>query len=210
MHLENGIPAALPVSVISGLRRSPRLLNYAGATGNVLVLFKEGGASAFFPGPLHELFEASRPLEDFVGRGALDELEEALAAAPGNARRAAIVERFLLSRRRAAAQADPLVLWAVDRIKSAAGDIRIKEMLTTLHISRDPFEKRFRRMVGTSPKQFSSIVRLRHIIDIHSRVKTLTEAAHSAGYFDQAHFIKDFKAFTGQTPRDFFAAPALW
>jgi AraC-like DNA-binding protein len=64
--------------------------------------------------------------------------------------------------------------------------------------------------VGTSPKQFAAIVRLRNLIDQYSGVDTLTDVAHKAGYFDQSHFIKDFQSFTGKTPKQFFAAPPQW
>ena len=88
--------------------------------------------------------------------------------------------------------------------------MRINDLITGLFISRDPFEKRFRRIVGTTPKQFSTIVRLRTLIEQHLPDQPLTEVAYKAGYFDQAHFIKDFKAFTGEVPHLFFKAGAYW
>jgi AraC-like DNA-binding protein len=39
---------------------------------------------------------------------------------------------------------------------------------------------------------------------------TLTDAAYQAGYFDQSHFIKDFRLFTGRTPKDFFSDFQYW
>jgi AraC-like DNA-binding protein len=98
----------------------------------------------------------------------------------------------------------------MQKIKDTNGNLRIKELATSLAISQDPFEKRFRRVIGTSPKQFSNIVRLKHVIEGYQPALSLTDTALAAGYFDQAHFIKEFKSFTGQTPKDFFQAPPAW
>jgi AraC-like DNA-binding protein len=199
----------LPLAGMSGLRKSARFLTYAKGTANLLVAFKEGGATAFFREPLHELFGASISLDNLVRPYKLHETEARLAKAGHNRDRIAVIEQFLLSQR-LEADTDRLILTAIQNIQRAGGDLRIKTLLSDLAISRDRFEKRFRRVVGTSPKQFSAIVRFRHLITRHSAVDSLTTTAQQAGYFDQAHFIKDFKSFTGQTPKDFFAAPVFW
>jgi transcriptional regulator GlxA family with amidase domain len=76
-------------------------------------------------------------------------------------------------------------------------------------MSQDAFEKRFRKSVGVSPKQFSYIVRMKAVVN-GSRLKSLSAIALEAGYFDQPHFNKDFKLFTGQAPGDFFLKPREW
>jgi AraC-like DNA-binding protein len=104
--------------------------------------------------------------------------------------------------------------------------VRIKELADGLFISQDAFEKRFRRVIGASPKQFSYIIRMRAIVHgglqeaMNGGLKSvvnggakrhpLTESAFDAGYFDQPHFNKDFKLFTGQTPTDFLKSPLFW
>jgi transcriptional regulator GlxA family with amidase domain len=103
-----------------------------------------------------------------------------------------------------------LILNAVKKIKLAGGDIKIKELTKDLPLSRDPFEKRFRREIGTSPKQFSSVIRIKTFINNYTKSEYLTKAALKAGYYDQAHFIKDFKLFTGKTPRDFLKSSSYW
>jgi len=56
----------LPYSSLSGLRKSLRLFNYSKDTGNILILFKEAGAAAFFKEPLHEIFEENVSLDNFI------------------------------------------------------------------------------------------------------------------------------------------------
>lgn len=208
-YCDKGVSHTFPQSVISGIRESSRLIDYAKDSSNLLVIFKEGGAAAFFKEPLHELGSISVSLDYLVQRSKVNAIEEELAAATNNSQRILIVERFLLSELKKTA-ADLLICEAIQQIRRSKGDIKIKDLLTALPISRDPFEKRFRRITGTSPKHFSVIVRLKNLIDTYSGSTSLTEAAYAAGYYDQAHFIKDFKAFTGQAPLDFFKAPPEW
>ncbi|MBO9203468.1 MULTISPECIES: helix-turn-helix domain-containing protein [Niastella] len=208
-YTDNGAKHTLPQSVISGIRESSRLVDYAKDTTNLLVIFKEGGAAAFFKEPMHELGSISVSLEHLLQRSKVNAIEEELAAANNNNQRILIVERFLLSELKKT-PADTLISEAIHKIRLTKGDIKIKELLAGLPISRDPFEKRFRKITGTSPKHFAAIIRLKNLIENYTDAISFTEAAYSAGYYDQAHFIKDFRSFTGQTPHDFFKAPPLW
>jgi AraC-like DNA-binding protein len=202
--IEDG-DGVLPVAAITGLRNSPRMIRYQKDTAALLVVFSAGGAAAFFKQPLHELFQSSLSLDELVD---CRELEERLSSAVCTAQRIAIVERFLISLLKGGQ--DGLVLDAVQRIKYVKGDLKIKSLAGELNISQDAFEKRFRKITGTSPKQFAITVRLRSIIEQYSKPDSLTSVAYTAGYFDQAHFIKDFRSFTGQTPQSFFTSAVFW
>ncbi|GAB3920745.1 helix-turn-helix domain-containing protein [Larkinella terrae] len=199
----------LPVSVITGLRKSSRVLNYSANSSTLLVLFREGGAAAFFREPLHELFSQSRPLDELIQPQKLEEVEDRLAGAKTNPQRIAIIEQFLISKRLRSGP-EPLLAQAVMSIKIAHGKTGIKSLAESLSISQDAFEKRFRKAVGTSPKQFAELVRFRYLITAQSADRSLTDLAYEAGYFDQAHFIKDFRTFTGQAPQDFFKSALFW
>jgi AraC-like DNA-binding protein len=206
--MDNNI-CKVPTSAISGIRKSVRLINYLKDTATIIVLFNEGGMSAFFREPLHELFEESVSLDNFITQQKTLVIEEQLAEAQNNNQRIAIVEQFLLSKL-CYRKPDKLILTALQKIHYCKGNVKIKELADKLYISHDAFEKRFRKVVGTSPKQFSSIVRMKSIVDHKPHSQSLTEIAISAGYFDQPHFNKDFRLFTGQTPTDFFNSPVFW
>jgi AraC-like DNA-binding protein len=60
-----------------------------------------------------------------------------------------------------------------------------------------------------SPKKFGSLVRLRHAVRLQATGLDLTTVAHTAGYFDQSHFIKDFRRATGSAPEAFFRETAV-
>jgi AraC-like DNA-binding protein len=195
-----------PSSFIAGIRKSALRVNYAKDTLNLLVIFREGAAAAFFNTPLHEFAGMPLPLDNLVYTR---DIVEKLCEAGTHEERIAIIETWLISRLKYFTP-DLLVQYAIQKIRSSAGELRIKDLVASMPISRDPFEKKFRRIVGTSPKQFASIVRLRNLIDHYSDDHTFTEVAHHAGYYDQAHFIKDFQSFTGKTPKEYFASPYRW
>jgi AraC-like DNA-binding protein len=207
--IEGEIKESIPTSVVSGLRRSARLVYYSKKAANLLVVFKEGGFTAFTKMPAHELFGQSIPSENVFLSAELSEISERLAEAESDSDRINIMEVFLC-KKLIHRKPDYLVGNAIQRIKEQSGIIRIKNLASSLHISQDPFEKRFRSLIGTTPKQYASIIRLRNLIRKYSSHASLTEASYEAGYFDQSHFIKDFRQFTGQAPKDFFASGRYW
>ena len=201
--------STLPATVISGLRKSSRHFLYEKNTSNLLVVFTEGGINAFSRIPAHELFELHIHSESLFHSSALNEILERLAAAVTNTERIKIMQSFL-QQHLANNKADLLINSALQLIKRQNGIIRIKDLAASLYISQDAFEKRFRTMVGSTPKQYASIVRLKHLITAYPSYPSLTDASYEAGYFDQSHFIKDFRLFTGQTPKDFFRSGQYW
>ena len=200
---------ALPASAIAGIRKSARLFYYSKETANLLVIFKEGGFNFFSGIPAHELFGQQVSSENLFPSTELNEVLERLAEASTNRNRIDIIQAFLL-RKLSNGKPDQLIGNAIQLIKQHSGIVRIKNLAASLHISQDPFEKRFRTVVGSTPKQYASIIRLRNLITKYSLFPSLTDASYEAGYFDQSHFIKDFRLFTGQAPKDFFKSPQYW
>ncbi|HXS36177.1 MAG TPA: helix-turn-helix domain-containing protein [Flavipsychrobacter sp.] len=206
---ENDRDGDIPTVALSGIRKSSRIVHYSEQAANLLIIFEPMGAAAFFYEPMNELFGQSVPLDCFKNYRHAEELKEKLALAKCNVERIRIIEQFLLSKL-ILQKPDLQTLSAIEKIKSADGNIAISQLAKELYISQDAFEKKFRRLTGSSPKQFSRIVRLRNAINKHSSEKALTDTALDAGYYDQAHFIKDFKTFTGQNPQQFFSEGMYW
>jgi AraC-like DNA-binding protein len=203
--LENGGATRLANATVTGIHSSARrMLTHAGG-GIVLALFEPAGASRFLRVPLHELFGAHVPLDALLPRLEVELLGEQLASQPDHARRVSVLEAFLLAQL-SNEETDPVALAAVRAIESSRGALRIASLARELGIRQDPLEKRFRRAVGASPKQLASIVRLHHAIDIAKRSANWAQVAHDAGYFDQSHFIREFRAMTGEPPTRFFRA----
>lgn len=203
--VENGYENKLATAGLTGLTDRYKVFKNPGSIGSVLVYFKETGARTFFKQPLHELFRESISLDSFILRSELLVLEEQLVEARTDQHRIYIVEQFLISRITAEAP-DKLVAAALALIHQHKGNIRIGTLAEQLHTSQSPLEKRFRQTVGTSAKKFAAIVRLKHVLKNFTADKSLTELGYEAGFYDQAHFIKEFKSFTGESPSQYFSS----
>jgi AraC-like DNA-binding protein len=203
--VEAGVSRRLGTSGLTGMRTTLRRMHTSANGGIVIVSFRELGAAQFFDPPLHELFGAMVPLAELERPSERDGIEERVALARTNAERVAVVDAFLVKRLRAR-RPDPLARAAADAIRGAGGALRIRALAKALGTSQDPLEKRFRRVVGASPKQFAKIVRFLRVVRGFETGRSLTELAHEAGYFDQPHLVRDFRAVTGEAPERFLLA----
>ncbi len=200
--LKNNAESKLASAGITGVTDRYRVFKNSADIGTVLVYFTEIGFTHFASHPANELFNLSLSLDDLFDKNSIIEVEEKLPYAVTDKERIKIVEQFLVSQLKDI-QTDKLIIEAVKLIYQSHGTIRIKELNERLFISQSPFEKRFRKVVGTSAKKFASIVRFNTILDNLNETKTLTEICYENNFFDQSHFIKDFKQFTGDTPENF-------
>lgn len=200
--VKDGKESKLTSAGITGLTDSFKIFKNSAGIGTVLVYFTETGFTHFAMHPANELFNLSLSLENIFDKNKVAEVEEKLALATTDKQRIKIVEQFLFFQLKDL-QTDKLVVEAVKLIYQSNGTIRIKELNEKLFISQSPFEKRFRKIVGTTPKKFASIVRFNTVLNNLNEAKSLTEICYEYNFFDQAHFIKDFKRFTGDTPESF-------
>jgi len=187
---------------ITGIADSYKIFKNSAGIGTVLVYFTETGFAHFAANPANELFNVSISLDNIFEKSKVNEVEDKLATCITDKQRIKIVEQFLLSQLKNI-QTDKLIVEAVKLIYQSKGTIQVKELNQKLFISQSPFEKRFRRVVGTTPKRFASIIRFNTVLDNLNETKSLTEICYENNFFDQAHFIKHFKQFTGETPESF-------
>lgn len=197
-------PRLLPDASIAGVRNTARHMQTLPHSGIVLVTFRPGRAGAFFGEPLHELFGATVALDDLIPARQIELARERVAEASDDDARFAAVAQFLRTRSRP--PRDRLVDAALDAIVDARGAVRVAALARDAGLSRDRFMKRFRHVAGASPKRLASIVRLRHAIARYRPGVSLAQVAAEAGYADQSHFTREFRAFTGAPPGRFFAS----
>lgn len=200
--IKNNTENKLKSAGITGISDSYKIFKNCAGIGTVLVYFTETGFTHFSSNPANELFNLSISLDDIFEKSKVNEVEEKLAIASTDKQRIKIIEYFLLAHLKNI-ETDKLIVEAVKLIYQSKGTIRIKELNEKLFISQSPFEKRFRKVVGTTAKKFASIVRFNSVLNNMNQAKSLTEICYENSFFDQAHFIKDFKQFTGHTPENF-------
>ena len=200
--IKNNTENKLKSAGITGISDSYKIFKNSAGIGTVLVYFTETGFTHFSSNPANELFNLSISLDDIFEKSKVNEVEEKLAIASTDQQRIKIIEHFLLAQLKNI-ETDKLIVEAVKLIYQSKGTIRVKELNEKLFISQSPFEKRFRKVVGTTAKKFASIVRFNSVLNNMNQAKSLTEICYENSFFDQAHFIKDFKQFTGHTPENF-------
>lgn len=93
--------------------------------------------------------------------------------------------------------------YVVKKIDESKGYININELVERVGYSHCYTDRVFKDAVGISMKQYANIVRLQKSIDILADRHT-EEVYDTLGYYDQSHFIKDFKKFTLLTPKGYF------
>ena len=98
---------------------------------------------------------------------------------------------------------------AIDYLRKSRGNIHISDIADKLCISTRSLERKFMQYVGLTPKQFAKIIRLNGILNLvgSAGICKLTDIAYQFGYFDQMHFIKDFKSYIGENPASFMPKP---
>ncbi|UUV21093.1 helix-turn-helix domain-containing protein [Paenimyroides aestuarii] len=200
--IKNNEERTLNSAGITGITDGYNIFKNSARIGTILVYFTEIGFTHFASHPANELFNLSISLDEIFDKNKVSEVEERLTIATTDQQRITIVEAFLLSQFKDI-ETDQLIVQAVQMIYQSNGTIRIKELNHRLLISQSAFEKRFRKVVGTSAKKFASIVRFHSVLNQLDGSKSLSEICYENNFFDQAHFIKHFKQFTGDTPENF-------
>ncbi len=187
-------------SHVTGLHEVSHAVQAQGAGGIVTVGFTPLGAACFQGGPMR-LFANSRvALEDVFRAGWVREVEEELSHAPTQADRIACVQRKL-HRMLVPHRHDELSTWAANRIWAAQGRFRMDTLAQDAGLSGRQLERLFNRDYGVGPKRFARIVRLRHAMAlVRSGSMPLAQVAEVAGYSDQPHFVREFKAMMHTTP----------
>lgn len=199
----------VPRMGITGLNRSPRAVHFHRQTEVLLVRFREGGIAGLVRTPMDELTGMTERLDSLVAPQLADEIEEAIDEAADGAQRIASLQSFLKARLLIHPR-DPLIDEAIRRIRLSCGTLRIRDLVRDLATNPDTLEKRFRHVVGATPKLFARIVRFQSFVTSYSTQTDLSEAALRAGFYDQAHLDREFRTFTGQSPTEFFLTPRRW
>ncbi|MCE7948930.1 MAG: AraC family transcriptional regulator [Chloroflexi bacterium CFX4] len=186
-------------------RTYPVRIEQIGAVNLIGVRFAIGGLAPFLPMPMHALSDQVIHWRDVFGQGAAD-LEGKLYEADNSRAQIALLDAFFLSRL-AASSIHPMVIYATWYIAQRGGQIRVRQLSQHIGYSVRSLDRFFRDQIGFSPKWYARLVRLQRTLDALSRDPTqpVSQTALMVGYYDQAHFNKDFKAFMGCTPSEYRA-----
>lgn len=194
-------------SFVLGARSQGYRVEHFGSPSYVAVRFKTGGLSAFSRLPLAELTDIYVDLDCIWDAQTVRKAEEQLATAPSPEHQAAILDRLLLARLSPPDHLERL-LYTVFMIETQQAVLTMPELAGNINLSQKHFERLFARYIGFRPSLFARVARFQQAMystQSHLNRFTLGQVAAHLGYYDQAHFTKDFKRFSGLNPNLFFA-----
>lgn len=185
----------------SGLRTEPITIPSGNGAKMMVISFKKGAAGVFFPFPMDEISDCVVDADLVWGSG-FSLLRELLLATDDIDIRFQFVEDFLLKNFKGKLDPNPCVSFAVREMIDRPDGLSIARMNEKIGYSQKHFTQMFRKQVGVTPKSFLKIMRFQKAVRAIDAASDIDwgDVAVASGFYDQAHFIHDFKHFSGFTP----------
>lgn len=177
----------------------PLLVRANGPATVIGVRFQAHGARQLLGLPMNQLTDSVVSLED-ISRS-LDRSFERLRDLCSVSEQLAALDRILFEHSERIGKEDDLVSLAVEEFEQAGGLLGVRHLADRIGLSSRQFERRFRSVVGISPKLFCRMQRFQRVFPAMENPQSQwVDAAVNCGYYDQAHLIRDFREFSGTTP----------
>lgn len=185
---------------LDGANTLSRKMGFIGRVDLVGIRFREGGAYPFFGVPLHELRDLFTLL-DVLDRRQLLLLHEKLAETAVLAHRCQLLDRWLLARLAQGQPRSQLIPPSLAQLQAQTGQLPIPQLADELAVSQRQLERLFQLQVGMTPKQYARLVRVETArLALKQHIESTTRLAVDLGFYDQAHFIREFRSVVGMTP----------
>jgi AraC-like DNA-binding protein len=187
---------------IAGIHDIPAHTETTGATRGVQVNLTPIGARMLLGMSMHELTNTFIPLDACPGDDWLN-LGHRLAHAPSTESRFELLDAFFLQRFARASAVPEGIAWAWNQIDASHGAVSISHLTDALGVSRKRIVSDFREYVGLPPKTLARLARFSRTLRLLERrtgAPHWTRVAAECGFYDQAHLIREVRAFTGDTP----------
>lgn len=155
--------------------------------------------------PASELTNTMPDLRTLLGNEGR-ELEEKIGGARNHSERICIIEQFVENKLTAGWREELPVFHCIRSIIANGGQEKVTALSSRYYLSERQFQRQFHKYAGLTPKLFSRIVRFLAAAGFYGGpVTSLTRVALECGYYDQSHFIHDFKRFSGLHPGQYFS-----
>jgi Helix-turn-helix domain len=194
-----------PRQMVLGQITEPFYIEPKGSVKTFAIRFYPHGFANFLKTSMHELANKETPLHLLFGDEISKQLGLKITKATTTDERIKIIESFLFDKLNEKSTIDNMVKTTIDAMFLSKGSEPINSILKDDLSKRRQLERKFVKQIGVSPKQFGKVIRLQATLQmlLNQTSETLTDIAYESEYYDQAHFIKDFKEFTGLTPTEF-------
>lgn len=187
-------------SWISGMKTEYILID-ASVSSMIGVHFRPGGAYPFFDFPLNELNNLTIEM-DTLWNKEIHDIREAILSTPMIEQKFRILESYFSEKGKRKSEPNLLIKYAVDQLMQSPEVWTIDKLTQKVGVTQKHLISLFKKYVGLTPKQFARICKFQKVIQLVEKQQQIewTPIAYECGYYDQAHFIKEFKAFSGLNP----------
>jgi AraC-like DNA-binding protein len=197
-------PVGYEVSNLDAQRDVPIRIVQRGDVAIFGARFRTGGLAPFVRAALSRYTNRTPGVEEVFGaeaRSLESSLSDGRSDIDGQAK---LLDRFLLDRL-AIDPAYALFSEVKTEVETSGGRKTIEALSRGAAISPRNLDRLFQRLLGFSPKSFARIIRFQKALRIlmEDAASTLAEVSAECGYFDQSHFVKDFRRFTGGVPHGY-------
>jgi len=194
-----------PRAMVIGQTLDPFYIEPTGYVNIFAVRFYPYGFANFVTMPIKNLANKETPIDVLFGEKTAKALEQKIVSASATKERIEIIEKFLLDKLNDKIIIDTIVKTTIDVLLATNGSEPIKTIIKDDLAKRRQLERNFTKQIGISPKQLGKVIRLQTALKmlLNDKAENLTSIAYESEYYDQAHFIKDFKEFTGISPTSF-------
>ena len=207
----DGKPHQQPLTLLVGQMRRHLLIAPTGTVRLVGVRFWPGGAYPFLGLPQDEIADRVIAL-DVVWGAMAREIESKIREARTTLAIVRTIEAALLARLSLFRGHDEAEAGAIALILRSGGRLPIEALAEKMGIGFRKLDRRFNTRVGLPPKTLCRIIRFQRALKMIERENVRpdwVQIALECGYYDQPHFIKEFKAFAGTEPTAYFHEPTV-
>jgi AraC-like DNA-binding protein len=208
---ENGPDRHVAPSLIAGARVEYELIDRSDLADLIGIIFRPGGFACFCDDPVDAFSHRNTSLEDIWNRQARA-LRDRLGELASPEARLECLEHFLTSSYADRVGTNPVIDFALRRFAQARNVTRVEQVARETGWSTRHFSQIFREHVGVSPKAWCRIQRFQSALrQLHSGSEVeWADLALDCGYYDQAHFSNEFRAFSGVNPSTYSAQRTQW
>ena len=202
VRTDHGPARRVPDTLLVGPQTFPHARLYLSGRVHVFnILFQPAGLHRLFGIDMRSLVNQDPAASDLLGKAAA-RLGDAVRSAPDFRSRVRAAEHWFAAMLDECGAAEDPVGHASRLLIASRGQMRIDNVVSRSGLSARHFQRRFAQQVGLAPKSYARLIRFDRALVMHHNApsRPWTDILHELGYFDQAHFIREFRALAGIAP----------
>jgi AraC-like DNA-binding protein len=195
----------VPQSFLTGQATAPYQLNLLGKIGMIGIVFRPAAMNTLFNLPVSEFTNERFAINEIIKGNDIRDLQDKIIEAVTHQERLSLLSQFLTIHLMKNEHRFDAVDFTANKIVVEKGIVNVNDIMTDLFMCRRQFERKFFQKVGLSPKFYARTRRMGYLCSLIAGKRQVNWQSlfYDCGYYDQAHFIKEFTSFLGRTPTDY-------